>query len=57
MANRHHSAEATCQQVVDFSQPLTGEGGGAEGGGDGEVYTYRVNECEQSNVEIIGDDV
>jgi hypothetical protein len=36
------TAHATWQQVVDFSQPLTGEGGG-EGGGDGEVYTYRVN--------------
>ena len=32
------TAQATWQQVVDFSQPLTGEGGG-----DGEVYTYRVN--------------
>lgn len=36
------TAQTTWLQVVDFSQPLTGEGGG-EGGGDGEVYTYRVN--------------
>jgi len=35
------TAQATWQQVVDFSQPLTGGGGGDEGGG--EVYTYRVN--------------
>jgi putative SOS response-associated peptidase YedK len=38
------TAQATWQQVVDFSQPLTSEGGGGdEGGGEGEVYTYRVN--------------
>jgi putative SOS response-associated peptidase YedK len=36
------TAQATWQQVVDFSQPLTGEGGSDGGGGDGEVYTYRV---------------
>lgn len=31
------------QQVVDFSQPLTGEGGGGGDEGGGEVFTYRVN--------------
>lgn len=38
------TAQATWQQVVDFSQPLTGEnGGGDESSSGGEVYTYRVN--------------
>jgi len=38
------TAQATWQQVVDFSQPLTGEGGGGDqGSGEDEVYTYRVN--------------
>lgn len=36
------TSQATWAQVVDFSQPLTGEpgGGGDEGGGD--IYTHRV---------------
>ncbi len=36
------TAQAKWREVVDFSQPLTGSSGGDEGGGDGEVYTYRV---------------
>lgn len=40
------TAQATWREVVDFSQPLTGDGGGdIDGGGAderGEVYTYRV---------------
>lgn len=37
------TAQASWQEVFDFSQPLTGEGGGGgEGGDSGEVYTYRV---------------
>lgn len=41
------TAQARWQQVVDFSQPLTGEpgGGGDEGNGgssEGEVFTYKV---------------
>ena len=40
------TAQATWREVVDFSQPLTGDGGGGiDGGGAeerGEVHTYRV---------------
>lgn len=37
------TAQASWRNVVDFSQPLTGDGGGGgDAGGDGEVYTYRV---------------
>lgn len=41
------TALASWRNVVDFSQPLTGDGtgggGGDEGdGGAGEIYTYRV---------------
>lgn len=36
------TSQATWAQVVDFSQPLTGEGGGGDEGG-GEIYTHRVN--------------
>jgi putative SOS response-associated peptidase YedK len=35
------TAMASWENVVDFSQPLTNDGG--EGGGDDEVVTYRVN--------------
>lgn len=40
------TAQATWREVVDFSRPLTGDAGdrgAADVGGDGEVYTYRVN--------------
>lgn len=40
------TSQASCRNVVDFSQPLTGDNssGGGDEGGDGEVYTYRVSE-------------
>lgn len=36
------TAQASWSEVVDFSQPLTGSGGGGEGSNDGSV-TFRVN--------------